>query len=109
MFTTTLLFWLLSALHFAPQADNSDQLLNVDHYVRVRSTVPSIANQTAQIYVRERVKARTVLRGTVTSDRIVLFVHGAGTPGEVAFDLPFQDYSWMAYLADAGFDVFSMD
>jgi pimeloyl-ACP methyl ester carboxylesterase len=38
-----------------------------------------------------------------------LFVHGAGTPAEVAFDLPYQDYSWMAYLARAGFDVFSVD
>jgi pimeloyl-ACP methyl ester carboxylesterase len=39
----------------------------------------------------------------------VLFVHGAGTPAEVAFDVSHSDYSWMAYLADAGFDVFSMD
>jgi pimeloyl-ACP methyl ester carboxylesterase len=40
---------------------------------------------------------------------VVLFVHGAGTPSEVAFDVPYQDYSWMAYLAAAGFDVFAMD
>jgi pimeloyl-ACP methyl ester carboxylesterase len=39
----------------------------------------------------------------------VLFVHGAGTPAEVAFDVPSGDYSWMAYLANAGFDVFSVD
>jgi pimeloyl-ACP methyl ester carboxylesterase len=39
----------------------------------------------------------------------VLFVHGAGTPAEVAFDVPYRDYSWMAYLARSGFDVFSMD
>ena len=39
----------------------------------------------------------------------MLFVHGAGTPAEVAFDVPYQDYSWMAYLARAGFDVFSVD
>jgi pimeloyl-ACP methyl ester carboxylesterase len=39
----------------------------------------------------------------------VLFVHGAGTPAEVAFDVPYADYSWMGYLAAAGFDVFSMD
>ena len=32
----------------------------------------------------------------------MLFVHGAGTPAEVAFDVPYQDYSWMAYLAQAG-------
>ncbi len=43
------------------------------------------------------------------ADRVVLFVHGAGTPAEVAFDTPSGDHSWMAYLANAGFDVFSMD
>jgi pimeloyl-ACP methyl ester carboxylesterase len=40
---------------------------------------------------------------------VVLFIHGAGTPAEVAFDVPYKDYSWMAYLAKAGFDVFAMD
>ena len=44
-----------------------------------------------------------------SGDRVVLFVHGAGTPAEVAFDVPYQDYSWMAFLARAGFDVFSVD
>jgi pimeloyl-ACP methyl ester carboxylesterase len=89
--------------------DDSEQLLTVDHYVRIRSTVPAIAGQPAQIYVRERAKAGTVLRGATFADRVVLFVHGAGTPAEVAFDVPYKDYSWMAFLASAGFDVFSMD
>ena len=75
----------------------------------MKSAVPAIAGQTAQIYVRERTKAETVLRGGNLSDRVVLFVHGAGTPAEVAFDVPYEDYSWMAYLAREGFDVFSMD
>jgi pimeloyl-ACP methyl ester carboxylesterase len=61
------------------------------------------------IYVRERVQAGSALRGATDADRIVLFVHGAGTPAEVSFDVPAQDYSWMAFLARAGFDVFSMD
>ena len=62
----------------------------------------------SQIYVREVVEAGTALRGPAP-DRVALFVHGAGTPAEVAFDVPYQDYSWMAYLAHAGFDAFSMD
>src|SRR5262245_28883058 len=90
-------------------AEDSDQLLTIDHHVRVKSTVPTIAGQMAQIYVRERAKAATPLRSANLADRVVLFVHGAGTPAEVAFDVPHQDYSWMAYLARAGFDVFSMD
>jgi pimeloyl-ACP methyl ester carboxylesterase len=90
-------------------ADDSNQLLRVDHYVRVHSTVPSISGQTTAIYVREVVLAGTALRQGATAGRVVLFVHGAGTPAEVAFDVPYQDYSWMAYLAHAGFDVFAMD
>ena len=49
------------------------------------------------------------VRAASLADRVVLFVHGAGTPAEVAFDVPYQDYSWIAYLARSGFDVFSMD
>ena len=102
---------LLAVLCLAPvlAAEDSDQLLTIDHYVRVKSTVPSIAGQMTQIYVRERAKAGTTLRAGNLADRVVLFVHGAGTPAEVAFDVPYQDYSWMAFLARAGFDVFSMD
>jgi pimeloyl-ACP methyl ester carboxylesterase len=85
---------------------DSAQLLSVDHYVRVRSSAPSMNGQTAQLYVRERVEGRALLHG---SSGVVLFVHGAGTPAEVAFDVPYADYSWMAYLAHGGFDVFSMD
>src|SRR5689334_17405886 len=102
---------LLAALLLAPAffAEDSDQLLTIDHYVRVKSAVPSSAGQTAQVYVRGRTKAGTPLRAASLADRVVLFVHGAGTPAEVSFDVPYQDYSWMAYLARAGFDVFSMD
>src|SRR5437867_7001539 len=89
--------------------EDSEKLLTVDHYVRVRSTVPAIMGQAAQIYVHERVKAGVALRSASLADRVVLFVHGAGTPAEVAFDVPNEDYSWMGYLARAGFDVFSMD
>jgi pimeloyl-ACP methyl ester carboxylesterase len=82
------------------------QLTGVDHYVRVRSTAPSMNGQTALLYVRERIEGRALLHG---SAGVVLFVHGAGTPAEVAFDVPYGDYSWMSYLAHGGFDVFSMD
>ena len=104
---TFLLFLLLAPIGLL--AEDSNQLLTIDHYVRVKSTVPSIAGQLTQIYVRERARAATPLRSANLADRVVLFVHGAGTPAEVAFDVPREDYSWMAYLAQAGFDVFSMD
>src|SRR5690349_140471 len=89
--------------------EDGSRLVTLDHYVRVKSTAPGISGQVAQIYVREVVLAGTALRGGPAQDGVVLFVHGAGTPAEVAFDVPYKDYSWMAYLAKAGFDVFSMD
>ena len=93
----------------ADVGDDSERLLTIDHYVRVKSTVPAIAGQTARSTCASASQAGTALRGASVADRVVLFVHGAGTPAEVAFDVPYQDYSWMAYLARAGFDVFSMD
>ncbi len=90
-------------------ADDGERLLSVDHYVRVNSTAPAMSGQTAQIYAREVVLASTGLRQNGLGDRVVLFIHGAGTPAEVSFDVAFQDYSWMAFLARAGFDVFAMD
>jgi pimeloyl-ACP methyl ester carboxylesterase len=90
-------------------ADDASRLLSLDHYVAVKSTAPAIAGQQTQIYVREVVLAGMALRGGTAPDGIVLFVHGAGTPAEVAFDVPEKNYSWMAYLANAGFDVFAMD
>ncbi len=105
-----LLFVLLLPLVAVPlRGDDSDLLLTIDHYLRVKSTVPAIAGQTAQLYVRERVLAGTALRGGVAANGAVLFVHGRGTPAEVAFDVPYQDYSWMAYLAKAGYDAFAVD
>jgi pimeloyl-ACP methyl ester carboxylesterase len=61
-----------------------------------------MAGQTALLYVREVTRARP-------GKDVVLFVHGAGTPAEVAFDVPYRDYSWMEFLARAGYSVFSMD
>jgi len=90
-------------------AGSDDALLTVEHYVKVHSTVPAIKGQTTQVYVRERSEVGTALRSSDLSGRVILFVHGAGTPAEVAFDVAYQDYSWMAYLARNGFDVFAMD
>jgi pimeloyl-ACP methyl ester carboxylesterase len=98
-----------ASLTQSTNAEDGEHLLTLDHYVSVHSTVPFMTGQIAQIYVRERLRAGMVLRAASVADRVVLFVHGAGTPAEVAFDVPYQDYSWMAYLAQAGFDVFAMD
>jgi pimeloyl-ACP methyl ester carboxylesterase len=93
----------------APGGAKADDVLTIDHYVAVKSTVPSIAGQIAQLYVRQRVKSDAASSSGNSNGRAVVFVHGAGTPAEVSFDVAYQDYSWMAFLANAGFNVFSMD
>ena len=95
----------LAAVSLSAQ-NGAAKILSVDHKVTVKSIVPAIAGEPAQIYVRERVADGMK---NSAADRVVLFVHGAGTPAEVAFDVPTGDYSWMAFLAKNGFDVFSMD
>lgn len=90
-------------------SDDSEQVLSIDHVVEHPSSVPAIAGEPVQLFVRERVRAGTIGSSPSLEDQVVLFVHGAGTPAEVAFDVPYADYSWMASLAQAGFDAFSMD
>lgn len=99
---------LLALTLFATSALAGD-LVTTDHYVQVTSKVPAIEGQITQIYAREIVAPGTVLRGNPLENRVVLFIHGAGTPAEVAFDAPAEGYSWMKHHAAAGFDTFSMD
>ena len=89
-------------------SEDNDAIGRVEHYVPVVSRVPSMSGSVAQIYVRERV-SNSVSNANDLEGRVVLFVHGAGTPAEVAFDVSTPGYSWMAYLAERGMDVFSMD
>jgi len=108
-FSCKLALGVLSLTALPAFGDDGSSLLRVDHYVTVKSTAPSVAGQTTAIYVREVVLGGLALRAPNLKDRVVLFIHGAGTPAEVSFDVRYQDYSWMAFLAKAGFDVFSMD
>ena len=104
---TTTLFAV--ALTLLPATHAQENVLSIDHYVPVVSTAPAMEGQVAQIYVRERTLPATSLRGNDLSGKIALFIHGAGTPAEVAFDVPHEGFSWMAYLANAGFDTYAMD
>src|SRR5215207_7097414 len=89
-------------------AVSAQDLTRSNHYVPVVSTVPTMEGKTGLLYVRQISQA---VRGA-SSDfdgKIVLFIHGAGTPAEVGFDVQVSGYSWMGYLAERGFQVFSMD
>src|SRR5438093_10896821 len=73
-YVTVLVPVFLSLLASAPSADDGEKLLTIDHYVRVKSTVPAIAGQLAQIYVRERVQAGAARRAPPSS------LSGGGAP-----------------------------
>lgn len=74
----------------------------IDHAVPHISTEPSNKGSRVILYMRER-------RGGGPSRPAVLLVHGRSAAAVPSFDLEFRDYSWMAYLADAGFDAFAVD
>ena len=85
--------------------ENREMLITRDHFVPHVSTVPANAGQLVGIHVREKVKAKA----GGAKGRVVLFVHGATVPSVPDFDLDYKSYSWMAYLAHAGFRVYAMD
>ena len=61
------------------------------------------------LHLRERVLPgvqRAIAKGKAA--KVVLFVHGGFSPATVAYDLEYKDFSWMEYLARAGFDVFAL-
>jgi len=74
-----------------------------EHSVRHVSTAPALAGEPVDLYVRE-------VSPVAAGERLpVLFIHGAGTPAEVAFDVPLAGQGWMAYLAERGFATYAMD
>lgn len=83
----------------APAVAQPAKLVSESYHVPARD--PGI-----QLYVRNK---RPEAMTTFTSDRIVLFVHGATFPAETAFDLQLGGLSWMDYIAQRGYDVYLMD
>jgi len=59
-----------------------------------------------QIYLRNK---RPEGMTEFSARRTVLFVHGLTYPGHANFDLPRGGRSWMDYVAERGFDVWSVD
>ena len=86
-----------------------DKVLSFNSFVTHKSTVPANAGQPVALHLRERV-LESVRRSTEAGSKppVVLFVHGGFSPATVAYDLEYKDFSWMEYLARAGFDVFAM-
>ena len=92
-------------------AAQSPPLVTIDRLVDHISTVPAIAGQKINLFVREKIAADLLEQGSGKpfERKVVLMVHGGFSPATLAFDVPYRDYSWMERLAREGFDVFAMD
>jgi pimeloyl-ACP methyl ester carboxylesterase len=73
----------------------------IDHVVPHISTAAANAGGQVSLFMRERRRA--------ASGPVVLLIHGRAAAALPSFDLAYRDYSWLAYLADAGFDAFALD
>lgn len=73
--------------------------------VKVVADDLKVAYGADQIYVRNK---RPDGQTTFASDRIAIMVHGATYPA-TAFDLQLAGKSWMDYMAERGFDVYTFD
>jgi pimeloyl-ACP methyl ester carboxylesterase len=92
-------------------AAQTPSLVTIDRLVDHTSTVPAIAGQKIDLFVREKIAANLLEQrsGKAFERKVVLMVHGGFSPATLAFDVNFRDYSWMERLAADGFDVFAMD
>jgi pimeloyl-ACP methyl ester carboxylesterase len=87
-----------------------DEIRTIDYMIPHISSVPATSGKRVQLFLREKVQSGAMegQRGRRKAPA-VLMIHGATTSVGPAFDLPFEDYSWMEYLASEGFDVFALD
>jgi pimeloyl-ACP methyl ester carboxylesterase len=67
----------------------------------IASTDPGI-----KLYIRNKHPKGTT---SFSSDKILLFVHGATYPAETTFDLNLSGISWMDFIAQRGYDVYLVD
>ncbi len=108
---TVFVFWVVARLAALPVSAQS-RFVVTERFVPHVSTVPANEGERVGLYLRERAAVATVEQfqsGTVPEGLVVLFVHGGSVSSIPDYDLDFKDYSWMAYLAEAGFDTFALD
>jgi pimeloyl-ACP methyl ester carboxylesterase len=87
---------------------DQDSIVTTDSFVTHISTVPATRGQTVGLFVREKALASTLAAAPARKPHVVLMVHGGFGPSVVAYDLAYKDYSFMAQLARAGYDVFTL-
>ena len=99
----------LQGCAFAPSSGGSGAVVTTDHFVPHQSTLQPIRGQRVGLFVRQKALANLMQGGVDMEGRVVLFVHGATVPSVPDFDLDHKDYNWMAFLAKAGFNTYTMD
>lgn len=63
-------------------------------------------DQGVKLFVREK---RLANLPKIVKENVVLFVHGLPGPASVIFDVGVPGYSWLDYVAERGFDAFTLD
>ena len=89
-----------------------ERFVTIERFVPHTSTVPANAGERVGIYLREKATSAAAARfasGESPAGRVVLFVHGGSVSSIPDHDLDYTDYSWMGYLAEAGFDTCAVD
>jgi pimeloyl-ACP methyl ester carboxylesterase len=91
------------------QEPNDEMITTTDRFLPHRSTVPATAGQIVGLFLRERVLSGAFNPSAKKAKApVVLMVHGGFAPSIAAYDMQYKDYSFMAALARAGFDVFTL-
>jgi pimeloyl-ACP methyl ester carboxylesterase len=96
--------WMGPTARLSAQTLTPENIQTTDYLVPHISTVPANSGKRVELFVREKVESRR--RGKAP---VVLMIGGATVSAVPDFDLQFENYSWMDYLATSGFDVFAMD
>src|SRR5262245_1367470 len=92
-------FMALAAFSSAGVADTTRKLVMEDFTI-------DAADAGIKLYVRNK---RPEDMNHFTSEKTLLFVHGATQPAETTFDLQLEGLSWMEYIAQDGWDVYLLD
>jgi pimeloyl-ACP methyl ester carboxylesterase len=108
----SVLFGFLMAPRLLARATAAEALVTTDYFVSHTSSEPFYAQYKLDpqvvLHVREVVLAGRE-RTAPKEGKVVLLLHGLGTPGTAAFDLNHEQCSMMRSLAQAGWDTFALD
>ncbi len=107
-------WWLLLAgvvlLALAARAGAEETIVGIEHRV---SSVSAYDGKSLSLEVWEKYRRDLDPKVFTTTGKVVLLAHGAGNSGRVVFDVQVPGatgltYSLMDYLAEQGFDVFTL-